>query len=147
MKSGLPPGCRCRPRQNSHSSCFQVELGNSRILPLMFINHPKKIPEIFIFNRLFLELNRLSIRCNFPEVFIFNGLFLKLNRFICNRSFLNPKPQTCNFYEPQAGNFAQPLPQPVISLNHKQVISLNPKPQPVISMNLKQVISLKFFVL
>jgi hypothetical protein len=60
---------------------------------------------------------------------------------------LNPKPQTCNFYEPQAGNFAQPLPQPVISLNHKQVISLNPKPQPVISMNLKQVISLKFFVL
>jgi hypothetical protein len=84
----------------------------------MFINHPKKIPEIFIFNRLFLELNRLSIRCNFPEVFIFNGLFLKLNRFICNRSFLNPKPQPVislnpkpqagNFYEPQASNFFEP---------------------------------------
>jgi hypothetical protein len=36
-----------------------VGLGKGRILPLMFKNHPKIFPEILIFNRLFLKLNRL----------------------------------------------------------------------------------------
>jgi hypothetical protein len=39
--------------------CILVGLGNGRILPLMFKNHPKKIPEVLIFNWLFLKLNRL----------------------------------------------------------------------------------------
>ena len=57
MKSGLPPGCRCKPGKTATHPAFYilVGFGNGRILPLMFINYPNKFPEILIFNRLFLN--------------------------------------------------------------------------------------------